>query len=310
MANWIFIELLEEKINELKHSFNISDRIFRDENKNNKLFHSSEFGSYREESCKEFLSFFVPKTYGIDSGFIITPNNEVSSQCDIIIYDKSNTPLIKSSGLQKFFPIETVVAVGEVKSTVNSVKELDRYLEKLSKMKEYRKSLLYPTYVKKEKKMSESLGKEMKDKFNPNINPRDQITTFLICKNFNFDCNDLESKINEKNIVAEDKHNMVLSLEDGLLAYECESEFLKQYDKMYGVEGLPQKAIIPYPIKGINKFDSIYFSSDNTNKHIQAFVSYLYMQICHTTVLFPDIMHYIGVLPDKEVCQNLKPLFE
>ncbi|WP_395940713.1 DUF6602 domain-containing protein [Bacillus sp. CH30_1T] len=41
----------------------------------------------------------------------------VSSQCDVIIYNEKNTILKED---HPFFNIETVVAIGEVKSTLNT----------------------------------------------------------------------------------------------------------------------------------------------------------------------------------------------
>lgn len=45
--------------------------------------------------------------------------NKISTQCDIIIYDINH-----KTENQKFFPIETVIAVGEIKSDLHSFIEL------------------------------------------------------------------------------------------------------------------------------------------------------------------------------------------
>jgi hypothetical protein len=103
-------------------------------NDNGKLIHPGEFGIYREAICKRFLEFIIPKKLSIDNGFLINTNNEVSTQCDIVIYDSKHTPLVQSNELQRFFPIETVCAIGEVKSTLSKA-QLKETLLKLSKVK-------------------------------------------------------------------------------------------------------------------------------------------------------------------------------
>ena len=116
MPNRIFEEILLEEIETFKNSFsNVSKKMFHDP-ETNKLIHSGEFGMYREAIAKKFLRFFVPVRLEIDQGFLLNSINEVSTQCDIVIYDKNVTPLIRSNELQRFYPVETVCSVGEIKS--------------------------------------------------------------------------------------------------------------------------------------------------------------------------------------------------
>lgn len=99
------------------------------------LIHPGEFGTYREAITKEFLKAFVPQRLGIDSGFVINTTGRVSTQCDLVMYDKSSTPLLNNENLQRFFPAESVCAVGEVKSVL-SLAGLKSALRKLAAVKE------------------------------------------------------------------------------------------------------------------------------------------------------------------------------
>ena len=163
MANWIYKKLMEEQIRRLVNSFDISEGIFKCDD--NSLIHPGEFGTYRETICREFLSFFIPRSLGISTGFVISPDNEVSTQCDIIIFDENHTPLIQEGDKQRFFPIESVVAVGEIKSTVTK-KELTSALVKLSKIKEMRQELTNVKIIK-------SHGRRNQKKFSTSINRND-----------------------------------------------------------------------------------------------------------------------------------------
>ena len=87
---------------------------------NEKLIHPGEFGSERERICKNLISQFVSNEFSFSSGFIIDSCGSISTQCDLIIYDASNSKFLQDESQQRFFPIESVVAVGEIKSILNS----------------------------------------------------------------------------------------------------------------------------------------------------------------------------------------------
>ncbi len=89
MANAIFNKLLKELIDNFTNSFiNVSEGLFKNQEDNN-LIYPGEFGLYREAICKRFLKFIVPQKLSIDTVFLINSNDEVSTQCDIIIYQSS-----------------------------------------------------------------------------------------------------------------------------------------------------------------------------------------------------------------------------
>lgn len=99
-------------------------------NERNNLIHPGEFGKYREESCKQVLKIVLDKRITISDGFIITSNNDITTQCDIVGYNSMISPII-SDGIAKMFPAEEVSIIGEVKSTL-SRKDYINALRKLA----------------------------------------------------------------------------------------------------------------------------------------------------------------------------------
>lgn len=96
-------------------------------------------GDNSEGGWKEFLEKILPKKYGVDNGYVIDYEGNISDQIDVIIYDNLYSPYIMSSGSGvKYIPAEAVYAIVEIKPTttkaylkyandkVESVKRLKR----------------------------------------------------------------------------------------------------------------------------------------------------------------------------------------
>ena len=129
----VFEKLLIEKIEIFKSAFaETAEGVFF--NDDGKLIHPGEFGRYRENICKQFLKFVTPARLDIGTGFIINTSNKVSHQCDIIVYDAQHTPLLESEEKQFFFPVETIAAVGEIKSVLSKT-ALSEAIQKLAQVK-------------------------------------------------------------------------------------------------------------------------------------------------------------------------------
>lgn len=279
--NTIFTKLIQTKIENFVYEYNnISREIFVDEE--GTLIHPGEFGMYREKIVSELLKPFLPSKLAVGTGFIITNQNNISTQCDIIIYDKENTPIIEN-GEQRFFPIESVVGVIEVKSVLTK-QELKKSLQKLAKIKKLRFDIApnNPYVFSK----GDSTG------FDPKNNLRDQIATFLICENFNFKYESINTDIFSDIYEDVDKslyHNMVLSLKDGVCLY---------YDD--------NGKIIYYPYwnyaNDINKHSMV--SPNETGykyEHILLFVQYFFMQISSVSILDIEITTYLSPSREKKM---------
>lgn len=273
--NQVFTTLLSEKIEFFKSSFGTSIRAAFVDPATGRLFHPAEFGTYREKILRDFLRLCVPARLDIGTGFLINASGDISTQADIVIYDPSAIPRVESSEHQRFFPVEGVCAIGEVKSRL-SKKALRAALNKLAGVKakaDYVSSSI-PVY-RDPAIRSTAFDRE-------NI-PYDQVFSFLVCESFDFDPRSLAKEVAgwyESDIKNHHKHNMVLSISDGLLLYVDE----KKKSWMY-----PSTA--NWPVK--NRFIS---PNENTSLHFHYFCSYMYQALTSTTILFPEMTEYMPQL--------------
>lgn len=211
MSNKIMDSILEEKIEYFRFAFERTSKDIFYDDKSKKLIHPGEYGTYREAICKDFLRMVIPNRLDIGSGFLITDKGSVSTQCDIIIYDKNNTPLIENTERQRFFPVETVCSIGEVKSDVDKTAFV-KAINKLARNKKLKEEITNPFAIKR----------DHSGKFDPVNYSYDSIFSFLICNSLTFNLENIVNEIDsfyEKDIQPWQKHNLILSINNGLLAY-------------------------------------------------------------------------------------------
>lgn len=259
--------LTKEAIIEFESAFSNTKELFWDK-ENNKLIHPGEFGKYREDIVERFLSLYIPAKYSIGSGFVITNQGDISTQCDIIIYDNQNTPRIENNYNQRFFPVETVVGIGEVKSNIQSEGELNKYLSKLAHIKELREK----------SKDQVPFTRYFKGDYDPKNNPFDQIFTFLICNKFDFLFN-ISSSISYDDIEPRFKHNLLLSINNGTLTYKTSSGTKNLY----------------FPIKDdiIHEYHWLKKDEEEISSHMIIFLNSFFTGIKNTTTLDIDMAIYL-----------------
>ena len=271
MANEIFNALFEEQAETFISSFlATSKRVFIDTN-TGKIYHTGEFGRYRETVTKDFLRFVIPRNVDIASGFIITSTNNRSTQCDIILFDKMVTPLYRDDDRQVFFPIETVCGIGEVKSTL-SKSEFTLALNKLARNKALGEDANRGTIIK-------SAGRSVSEYCD--------VFSFLICKKLDFDISSLQYDINnlyDSDIQKKHKHNMILSIDDGVIVYHGANK-----------GGINSNQAMPYPIWfGDELKNRVIKPADNKYIHLKWFCSYIFMLATTKYVFYPEFTNYIG----------------
>jgi hypothetical protein len=93
-----------------------------------------ERGNEREASLRVFLETYLPKRYAIAKGEIVDSEGNVSRQCDLIIYDAINSPLLLSGKDYRVFPAESVYGVIEVKSVLNGT-QFQKAIENIRSVK-------------------------------------------------------------------------------------------------------------------------------------------------------------------------------
>lgn len=282
--------LLDERIRNFVASFiDSSRRLFVDEQ--GTLVHSLEFGVYRERVVGEFLKLFLPERMDVDTGFVVNSNGRISSQCDIVIYDRTVTPLIRDDQHQRFFPIESVCAVGEIKSQLNLL-DLKKALRKLAKLKSLRDSLYMPSYIYT-MKASGLHGST----FQPEHDELDQIFTFLICESFSFDVQkhfqDIVDCYNEeypKHPFCH-RHNVILSLKDGLLAYRHPTgslfQFPSQLQTLTDEEGNHSRRVLRL------KHRLVLPTEAQSLEHLRHFCTLFHQGLTAVSVFYPDLGRYI-----------------
>lgn len=269
MGNFIFKKILDEKIEFFRYSFkNTSKEIFYDENSKT-LIHPGEFGNLREQICKDYLRSIIPMRLDLGTGFIINDKGSVSSQVDIVIYDRNSTPLIENSERQRFYPVETVVGIVEIKSDLNK-SQFKLALNKLARNKMLKENMSNPTALKR----------DLFGAFDPINCPQDNIFSILICNKLNFNLDMLPEEIEEfydGDIKDWHKHNLVLSIEDGLLTYFGDNS---------------QALMYPYIIK---KLKNRFIRPDkNLNSHFYFASSYIFMGMTRASIYYPEITDYLN----------------
>lgn len=271
MGNKIFQQLLTEKIQRFKNNFlHTSETIFLDDD-TGRLIHPGEFGMYREEICRDLLRSVTPENLSLSSGFVINSAEERSKQTDIVVYSKQHTPVIRDDKNQRFFPIETVVGIGEVKSVLTKM-DFKEVLSKMAFIKKMRENSIL-TILWSDKKHPGT--------FHPQKNVYDQVFSFLICKKLDFDIKDYLNNPDSfyPGIDPIYRHNLILSVEDGLLGYR---------DK--------NKKFIYFPFAQDKKLSTcILRNNPDSSFTMEVFLGYFFSAISSVTILFPDVVTYMQI---------------
>jgi hypothetical protein len=273
--NQAFSSLLNEQIELFKYSFAASARqAFVDPTTGN-LIHAGEFGTYREAILRAFLRLCVPARLDVGTGFLINASGEVSTQADVVIFDRSAIPRIESSEHQRFFPVEGVCAIGEVKSRLSKA-ELRDALNKLARVKAKADLVSSKIPIHRDKSVD-------KLTFDREVVVYDQLFSFLVCEGFDFDSDALASDVAgwyESDVKNHHKHNLVLSMADGLLLYVDANKKSWMYP-----------STVKWPVK--NRFVR---SNGNKTPHFHLFCSYMYSATTSATILFPEMTAYMPPL--------------
>ncbi len=80
--------------------------------------HAGQKGNSLEKAVQAMLQRFLPKKVGVTEGVVIDSDGFISSQLDIILYDRIHAQLFYGNGGTSVVPAEFVFAVGEVKATL------------------------------------------------------------------------------------------------------------------------------------------------------------------------------------------------
>ena len=142
-------------------------------------------GENKEIAIFKQLESVLPNGLAVGSGFVFDITGAVSRQCDIILYEKDFAIRCPINGDERncYYNVESVVAVGEIKSTV-TIKEYEDCLtkfEQLAKLKRHK----HPNHNESMRKYFSSLSTvDVVDKVTNQL-PRtnfDRIFKFIFCE--------------------------------------------------------------------------------------------------------------------------------
>jgi hypothetical protein len=187
----------------------------------------SLIGTAKESEVRTKLAKIFPPLVSVGTGCVIDSKNNVSKQTDIIIYEKDFCPIfsINDTPEASYFPCESVIAVGEIKSTLND-KELNDSIEKIKSVKSLDRFFVRTDGTR-------SYGSKLtvhqmtEHEYNQKKNVLDQIFGFILCESFGLSIETILERLTKIYSISESflLPNIIFSLKDGLiLFYDKEKE--------------------------------------------------------------------------------------
>ena len=166
-----------------------------------------QIGSAREVPVRKKLMQLLPRGVGVASGCVIDSYGNTSRQMDVILYERYICPVfaVNNDPASTYFPCEGVIAVGEVKTAVDS-RELADTFKKIESVKKLRRFARLSTgdmpgiedYVAIRKYGSPLSAATVKpEDFNQDMHPSDQIFGFSLTGRIDLTRETLCSKFKE-----------------------------------------------------------------------------------------------------------------
>ncbi len=198
---------LQNFINEYKNT----SKLFENTDVKNKLLHPGEYGIYKENLVAKLFEYTLPQKYACGTGFVTNDRKEITTQCDIVLYDKMNAPFLEVDPINRFFQQEVIYGIGEIKSCLTK-NQLFKALLKMANNKKIR------TEFQGISQNYESID------VNPKRNAYDSICTFLICDKIEGWSKDIGAEIQQtyeqNNVEVPYRFNLIISLENGVISYD------------------------------------------------------------------------------------------
>lgn len=196
--------------------------LVREFEKKGKTTHPNSVGEGREKSAIDKLKDILPDGVGVGSGFVIDSFGNISSQCDIILYEKNLCLKFNNDDEKyRYYNCESVIAVGEVKSDLGT-KELDDAMKKLKKvknLKRYSEDTSFRRYLSP----NGLIGTD-NEKIDQVNNECDQILTFIICNSFLLQTEKILEKIKTSGYNQYEYINCIVSVDGKYIGYAKHEE--------------------------------------------------------------------------------------
>lgn len=274
----ILEKIINCKLDGFVAEYRNASKLFENEDSKNKLLHPGEYGMYKESLLRELLRFILPPKFEIGTGFLYNVNKNVTGQCDIVIFDYVNTPLMNLDSKEHFYPQESVYAIGEVKSIL-SKQGLKSALISLAEKKKIRTQC----------NLKINGGPEIK--IDIEKNEMRGIFTFLVCDKIDMNMAnwaDVIKKIYESEGIKPClRHNMIISLSDGVILYKTIEEM--------DIDGSGSDKFWPHPTfqeKELNPFRFISTANEigyeREREILKQFIKHLNNQLIDMDSYYPE----------------------
>lgn len=296
MASRIFTALLKRQIDLFVATFqHDGNTLFK--NEYNTLIHPGEYGMYREQRFRALLQSFLTRDCAISDGFIISSvDDHVTTQCDVLVHNAMSMPLT-DGGLGKFYPVEDIYSIIEMKSNLNFAMLKDA-LRKLAQVKMIADERINPC-----------------NREDTSFQNADTIPTYLVCNKINVkDIGSIDFEAIYEGIDRKYWHNGILSVEDGTFSYVIRASELPDYSrKVYTLSkrlnalGVYQFQYPQHIIKTKGLVDTyncpIEFSPSNPEykyDHIMLFLILMKHAIDHQVRYYFDSAEYIKMRESED----------
>lgn len=178
-------------------------------------------GSAREHEVRRKLQSVLPTKVGVATGCVIDSYGNTSNQSDVVLFEKDHCPVFSINGdpAATYIPCESVIAVGEIKSSLGTA-EINDAVDKIAKVKSLRRYLNDPTCFRRYGSVM-SLQGVPSEAFDPEHKPLDQIYGFILCHESSL----IPETLADRYAKACSRHpehlspNLMVSLKDGLMLF-------------------------------------------------------------------------------------------
>lgn len=139
-------------------------------------------GDSREHPARRQLERLLPPAAGVGSGVVIDCKGRASKQQDVVIYDRSVTPVfsVNENPSATYYPVEGVIAVGEIKTTVGRAELVDAFA-KVKSVQDLRRCVGPVPERFRPYGMSSGFHGAPNEAFDQNGKATDQIFGFVLC---------------------------------------------------------------------------------------------------------------------------------
>lgn len=185
-------------------------------------------GAARETPARASFQKLLPPLAAIGSGIVIDTYGDESRQQDIVIYERNLCPVfsINETPEATFFPCEGVVAVGEVKSCLDSrqISDCFQKLESVKKLKRLARPESdafggSPTVSFRQYGQTMGMIGTVDEQFDQSKNDLDQIFAFVLCGEFGASpATTLRNCVEQwRSMGRANAPNLILSLKEGVI---------------------------------------------------------------------------------------------